>query len=106
VLFEVLKAVNSDKAEEPPPEIIAAAADVEQKKEIYVPYNILPLDAAGASQAIMQLDEVRAAVEALRNVRGLPWLTEKEPHSRAGDLDCLDWLQDMFGFHFGIPSRV
>jgi hypothetical protein len=32
---------------------------VEQKKEIYVPYNVLPLDAAGASQAIMQLDEVR-----------------------------------------------
>jgi hypothetical protein len=31
---------------------------VEQKKEIYVPYNVLPLDAAGASQAIMQLDEV------------------------------------------------
>lgn len=40
-------------------QIIAAAADVEQKKEIYVPYNVLPLDAAGASQAIMQLDEVR-----------------------------------------------
>ncbi len=32
---------------------------MEQKKEIYVPYNVLPLDAAGASQAIMQLDEVR-----------------------------------------------
>jgi len=40
-------------------QIIAAAADVEQKKEIYVPYNVLPLDAAGSSQAIMQLDEVR-----------------------------------------------
>lgn len=39
-------------------QIIAAAADVEQKKEIYVSYNVLPLDAAGASQAIMQLDEV------------------------------------------------
>lgn len=98
VLFEVLKAVNRDKTEEPPPEIIAAAADVEQKKEIYVSYNVLPLDAAGASQAIMQLDEVRAAVESLRNVRGLPWQTEKESHPRAGDLDCLDWLQDMFGF--------
>lgn len=31
---------------------------MEQKKEIYVPYNVLPLDQAGASQAIMQLDEV------------------------------------------------
>lgn len=42
--------------------------------------------------------QVRAAVEALRNVRGLPWKTVKEPQPRAGDLDCLDWLQDMFGF--------
>jgi hypothetical protein len=42
--------------------------------------------------------QVRAAVEALRNVRGLPWQTVKESHPRAGDLDCLDWLQDMFGF--------
>jgi callose synthase len=32
---------------------------VDEKKERYVPYNVLPLDAAGASQAIMQLDEVR-----------------------------------------------
>lgn len=39
-------------------QIIAAARDVQEKKEIYVPYNILPLDAAGASQSIMQLEEV------------------------------------------------
>lgn len=32
---------------------------MDEKKERYVPYNVLPLDAAGASQAIMQLDEVR-----------------------------------------------
>lgn len=39
-------------------QIIAAAKDVQEKKEIYAPYNILPLDAAGASQSIMQLEEV------------------------------------------------
>lgn len=39
-------------------QIIAAAKDVQEKKEIYTPYNILPLDAAGASQPIMQLEEV------------------------------------------------
>ncbi|RWW75709.1 hypothetical protein BHE74_00016240, partial [Ensete ventricosum] len=39
-------------------QIIAAAKDVQEKTEIYVPYNILPLDAAGASQCIMQLEEV------------------------------------------------
>ena len=41
-------------------QIIAAARDVQEKKEIYAPYNILPLDAAGASQAIMQLEEVNS----------------------------------------------
>ena len=39
-------------------QIIAAARDVEEKQNIYAPYNILPLDAAGSSQAIMQLEEV------------------------------------------------
>ncbi|KAL9256669.1 Callose synthase 5-like protein [Drosera capensis] len=58
VLFEVLCAVNKDeKVEEVAPEIIAAARDVEEKQNIYTPYNILPLDSAGAAQAIMQLEE-------------------------------------------------
>jgi len=39
-------------------QIIAAARDFEEKQNIYAPYNILPLDAAGASQAVMQLEEV------------------------------------------------
>lgn len=39
-------------------QIIAAARDVQEKKEKYAPYNILPLDSAGGSQAIMQLEEV------------------------------------------------
>lgn len=37
---------------------MAAANDVQAKKEIYAPFNILPLDSAGASQSIMQLEEV------------------------------------------------
>lgn len=39
-------------------QIIAAARDVQEKTEIYAPYNILPLDMAGGSQSIMQLEEV------------------------------------------------
>ncbi|KAI9164724.1 hypothetical protein LWI28_000822 [Acer negundo] len=100
VLFEVLCAVNkSEKVEEVAPEIIAAARDVQEKKEIYAPYNILPLDAAGASQSIMQLEEVKAAVAALWNTRGLNWPGAFEPQrQKAGDLDILDWLRAMFGF--------
>lgn len=39
-------------------QIVASAKAVQEKKEIYTPYNILPLDSAGASQSIMQLEEV------------------------------------------------
>jgi len=100
VLFEVLCAVNkTEKVEEVAPEIIAAARDVQEKTEIYAPYNILPLDSAGASQAIMQLEEVKAAVAALWNTRGLSWPSAFEQHrQKAGDLDLLDWLRAMFGF--------
>ncbi|KAF9681753.1 hypothetical protein SADUNF_Sadunf05G0035600 [Salix dunnii] len=80
VLFEVLCAVNkTEKVEEVAPEIIAAARDVQEKKEIYAPFNILPLDSAGASQSIMQLEEVKASVSALWNTRGLNWPTAFEP---------------------------
>ncbi|KAJ6737354.1 GLUCAN SYNTHASE-LIKE PROTEIN [Salix viminalis] len=95
VLFEVLCAVNkTEKVEEVAPEIIAAARDVQEKKEIYAPFNILPLDSAGASQSIMQLEEVKASVAALWNTRGLNWPTAFEPQrQKAGDLDLLDWLR-------------
>ncbi|CAA7013300.1 unnamed protein product [Microthlaspi erraticum] len=100
VLFEVLMAVNkSEKVEAVAPEIIAAARDVQEKNEIYAPYNILPLDSAGASQSAMQLEEVKAAVAALGNTRGLNWPTGFEQHKKkSGNLDILDWLRAMFGF--------
>ncbi|KAL0903557.1 hypothetical protein M5K25_027945 [Dendrobium thyrsiflorum] len=100
VLFEVLCAVNkTEKVEEVAPEIIAAARDVQEKKEIYVPYNILPLDAAGASQPIMQLEEIKAAVAALKNTRGLNWPSSFDSQrQKSGDMDILDWLRTMFGF--------
>ncbi|KAL0723316.1 hypothetical protein Bca4012_037915 [Brassica carinata] len=97
VLFEVLMAVNkSEKVEAVAPEIIAAARDVQEKNEIYAPYNILPLDSAGASQSAMQLEEVKAAVAALGNTRGLNWPSGFEQHKKkSGNLDLLDWLRAM-----------
>ncbi|XP_076925795.1 callose synthase 5-like [Bidens hawaiensis] len=100
VLFEVLCAVNkSEKAEEVPADIIASARDVEAKQVIYAPYNILPLDSAGESQCIMQFDEIKAAVFALRNTRGLTWPPSVDhQQQKSGELDLLDWLKAMFGF--------
>ncbi|XP_024977661.1 callose synthase 5-like [Cynara cardunculus var. scolymus] len=100
VLFEVLCAVNkSEKAEEVPADIIASARDVEAKQVIYAPYNILPLDSAGESQCIMQFEEIKAPVSALRNTRGLNWPTSVDQNQqKSGELDLLDWLKAMFGF--------
>lgn len=96
VLFDVLKAVNQTELD---PQIMAAAQEVDAKKEIYVAYNILPLDPTGASEAIMMFPEIKAAVTALRNIRGLPWLLESRASRQKGtEIDLFDWLQSMFGF--------
>lgn len=56
----------------------------------------------------MQLDEVKAAVGALWNTRGLNWPAEFErQRQKAGDLDLLDWLRAMFGFQAcGVCRRM
>ncbi|GAB2300205.1 Callose synthase 1 [Dionaea muscipula] len=96
VLFQVLKAVNvTESVEDVPEEILKAQAKVVEKTQIYVPYNILPLDPESSNQAIMRYPEIQASVMALRNTRGLPW---PKVHKKRVDEDLLDWLQAMFGF--------
>lgn len=99
VLFDVLSAVNQTEDYKMAPEIAKTGEDVQEKKEIYGAYNILPLDPAGTRQAIMNLPEIMVAVAALRNIRGLPWpLGFDISKTKRTDLDLLDWLQSMFGF--------
>ncbi|KAL9349148.1 hypothetical protein Peur_056403 [Populus x canadensis] len=95
VLFEVLKAVNMTQSIEVDREILEAQDEVAEKTQIYLPYNILPLDPDSADQAIMRYPEIQAAVLALRNTRGLPW---PKDYKKKTDEDVLDWLQAMFGF--------
>ncbi|XP_058095312.1 putative callose synthase 8 isoform X2 [Magnolia sinica] len=95
VLLEVWKTVTSEAGLEK----LASGEDIEEKPELYVPYNILPLDPGGAQQAIMQLPEIKAAVAAVQNIRGLP-LAENHQKPRAF-LDLLDWLRYWFGFQEG-----
>ncbi|KAK9102524.1 hypothetical protein Sjap_019778 [Stephania japonica] len=47
----------------------------------------------------MQLEEVKAAVSALRDTIDLNWPVAFEQHKqKTGELDLLDWLRAMFGF--------
>ncbi|KAI3834801.1 hypothetical protein MKX03_001777, partial [Papaver bracteatum] len=94
VLFEVLCGVSKTVS----PELIAAAKDVHEKEASCSPYNILPLGAAGASQCIMRLDEVKASLDALGYTRGLIWPSSFEHLRQVGELDLLDWLMAVFGF--------
>ncbi|KAK6134488.1 hypothetical protein DH2020_031770 [Rehmannia glutinosa] len=93
VLFEVLSTVTSAAGSQ------ALAETDHSRSEFYVPYNILPLDQGGVHQAIMQLPEIKSAMAAVRNVRGLPFLEDfkrRQPY-----MDLFDWLQLCFGFQKG-----
>ncbi|KAL5989975.1 hypothetical protein ACLOJK_010870 [Asimina triloba] len=60
VLLDVLNGISGAGSKLPP--------SGDGKPELYSPYNILPLDPGGAQQTIMQLPEIKAAVEAKGNV--------------------------------------
>ncbi|KAL0353936.1 UNVERIFIED_CONTAM: putative callose synthase 8 [Sesamum angustifolium] len=93
VLFEVLSTVTSAAG-------FQALAEADpSRSEFYVSYNILPLDHGGVHHAIMQLPEIKSAIAAVRNVRGLPFL--EDFRRRVPHMDLFDWLQLCFGFQNG-----
>ncbi|KAK4804696.1 hypothetical protein SAY86_004513 [Trapa natans] len=95
VLGEVLKAIVS-------PANLQGVADRNLgggRSEFDVPYNILPLDNGGIQHAIMQLSEIKAAVSAIRNIRGLP--LDQEAQKQTTALDLFVFLQGFFGFQKG-----
>lgn len=93
VLYKVLKEITK----------AASSKDVfdSDKIKCFAPYNILPLDHDGAHFAIMQLPEIRAAVTAVRYIRGLPFVEEFQSQRRGRLVDLFDWLYYCFGFQSG-----
>ena len=52
-----------------------------------------------AEMVQLHYKQIKAAVAALRNTRGLTWPpTFETQRQKGGDLDLLDWLRSMFGF--------
>uniref|UniRef100_A0A6N2N329 1,3-beta-glucan synthase n=1 Tax=Salix viminalis TaxID=40686 RepID=A0A6N2N329_SALVM len=93
VLFQVLKTVTNAAGSQ------ALADRDDEKSELYVPYNILPLDQGGSQHAIMQLPEIKAAVAAVRNIRGLPSTQDLE--KTGSFMDLFEFLGVVFGFQEG-----
>ncbi|XP_058195359.1 callose synthase 7 [Rhododendron vialii] len=93
VLHEVLKTVvPHGKIED---ETQRYAREVEEKRHPH--FNILPLDTLGVKPAIMELPEIKVAIQALHNVDNLPILEDKDKSS----VDILHWLSSIFGFQEG-----
>ncbi|XP_020098327.1 callose synthase 7-like isoform X2 [Ananas comosus] len=110
VLYDVLKSVVPyDRVDV---EVTRYAYEVESKREHFANYNILPLNFTGPPLTIMELPEIKAAVDALRKTDNLP-----KPRRRSGQesqqtvdgslmpedksIDLLDWLGLTFGFQKG-----
>ncbi|KAK4355329.1 hypothetical protein RND71_024300 [Anisodus tanguticus] len=95
VLFEVLDTVSRAAGVQ----ALAGSESSDVKSELFVSYNILPLDQGGIHHAIMQLPEIKVAVAAVRDVRGLPFL--EDCRKQEANLDLFKWLQFCFGFQKG-----
>ncbi|XP_009622154.1 putative callose synthase 8 isoform X2 [Nicotiana tomentosiformis] len=95
VLFEVSDTVSRAAGVQ----ALAGSESRDAKSELFVSYNILPLDQGGIHHAIMQLPEIKVAVAAVRDVRGLPFLEDCRKHTT--NLDLFNWLQFCFGFQEG-----
>ncbi|XP_071703177.1 callose synthase 7-like isoform X2 [Rutidosis leptorrhynchoides] len=98
VLYDVLRTVVPDSKVDAQTQ--SYAKDVEQNREQYEHYNILPLYAVGNKPAIMELPEIIASLRAVKNIDNLPHVR------RAGDrdkpiTDILEWLSSIFGFQKG-----
>ncbi|CAL4956327.1 unnamed protein product [Urochloa decumbens] len=107
VLYDVLKTVTPGKHHA---EYDRYAKGVEKEKASFSQYNILPLNISVPRQPIMEIPEIKAAVELLRQMDGLPMPKIEAPQSSdvktvpdemSRPNDLLDWLWQTFGFQKG-----
>ncbi|XP_062184545.1 callose synthase 7-like [Phragmites australis] len=99
VLLDVLKAVTPKRYD---PESDEYAKGLGKDKASF-PYNILPLNISNPTQPVMEIPEIKAAVELLRNIDNLP-KPRTHPTSASEEMDgpivgdLFDWLWQTFGF--------
>ncbi|KAL5227560.1 hypothetical protein ABZP36_015825 [Zizania latifolia] len=101
-LYEVLRDITNNKVDS---EVMKIAKVVEEKSIHFknYKYNIIPLNFPGSSEAIVELPEIKGAIDSLNSIDGLPMPHISSIHS-GGDKshksirDLLDWLSVAFGF--------
>ncbi|KAM0909445.1 hypothetical protein ACQ4PT_014810 [Festuca glaucescens] len=101
VLYDVLKTVTPEKSH-----YSEYAKGVEKEKASFSHYNILPLNISRPRQPVMEIPEIKAAVELLRRMESLPtpmpdMTTVPEETDGPVVHDLLDWLWQTFGFQKG-----
>ncbi|KAL2496657.1 Callose synthase 7 [Forsythia ovata] len=98
VLYDVLRAVVPSSIVDD--ETRSIAKYVEEKREQHEHYNILPLYAVGFKPAIMELPEIKRALQAIRDVDNLDVSQTPDGKDRSFT-DILEWLALRFGFQKG-----
>ncbi|KAK4796444.1 hypothetical protein SAY86_028770 [Trapa natans] len=111
VLYDVVRTVvPSEKIDD---QTKKYAKEVLRRQAQSEHYNILPLFATGIKPAIMELPEIKAALQAIRNVYNLPMPrthreTDKQDNISAMPVeearsitDIMEWLSSIFGFQKG-----
>ncbi|KAF7836581.1 putative callose synthase 8 [Senna tora] len=73
-------------------EALIEGNEIHKKSE----FNILPLEQGGIQHAIMQQPEIKAAIAAICNTRGLP--SPQDFKKNGTFIDLFDFLQHCFGF--------
>ncbi|KAK2459182.1 callose synthase [Trifolium repens] len=96
--LKVLGTVLEQLAEEIPDELKRVMESDSASTEDLIAYNIIPIDAASSTNAIVFFPEVQAAISALNYFNGLPELPRAYFISPARNANMLDFLQYTFGF--------
>ncbi|XP_022729546.1 callose synthase 9 isoform X3 [Durio zibethinus] len=96
--LRVLGMVLEQLIEEIPEELKRVIDSDAAMTEDLIAYNIIPLDAPTITNAIVSFAEVRAAVSALKYIRGLPELSGDFSIPKTRSADLLDFLHYVFGF--------
>lgn len=98
VLEQMTREISPEEAETLIPEELKRVMESDAAMtEDLIAYNIIPLDTTSTTNRIVNFPEVRAAVSALKDVRGLPELPADFVSPVRGP-DMLDFLHFVFGF--------